>query len=150
MEVIIHPFCTYMHRNRPFRPTSALPMPSVGVPASPWMWAKARSKLGALIRPCGDGVVSNVARMGAFDLHGSNNPPLLHMHRNRNRPFRPTSALPMPSVGVPASPWMWAKARSKLEVKVEATVGVKVVFTKRVWRKFRFLKKPAYGMSASK
>jgi hypothetical protein len=39
-------------------------MPPVGVPASPWMWAKARSKLGALIRLCGDGVVSKVARMG--------------------------------------------------------------------------------------
>jgi hypothetical protein len=31
-----------------------------GVPASPWMWAKARSKLGAVIRLCGDGVMSNV------------------------------------------------------------------------------------------
>jgi hypothetical protein len=47
------------HRNGPFRLTTALQMPKVGVPASPWMWAKARSKLGALIRLCGDGVVSN-------------------------------------------------------------------------------------------
>jgi hypothetical protein len=87
-------------------------MPFVGVPASPWIWAKARSKLGALNRLCGDGLVSNVARMDGGVLHGSNNQPLLHSHRNR--PFRPTSALPMPSVGVPASPWVWAKVRSKL------------------------------------
>jgi hypothetical protein len=34
-------------------------MPPVGVSASLWVWAKARSKLGALIRLCGDEVVSN-------------------------------------------------------------------------------------------
>jgi hypothetical protein len=63
----IHPFfCTCIDRNGPFRPTTALQLPPVGVPALPWMWAKARSKLAALIRPCGDGVVSNVARMGSF------------------------------------------------------------------------------------
>ena len=50
----------HAHRTGPFRPTIALQMARVGVPASPWMWAKARSKLGALIRPCGDGVVLNV------------------------------------------------------------------------------------------
>jgi hypothetical protein len=38
-----------------------------GVPASPWMWAKARSKLGAVIRLlCGDGVMPNAAIMGVF------------------------------------------------------------------------------------
>jgi hypothetical protein len=37
--------------------------PPVGVPASPWVWANARSKLGALIRLCGDGPVSNEAKM---------------------------------------------------------------------------------------
>jgi hypothetical protein len=40
--------------------------PPIGVPASPWTWAKARSKLGALIRLCGDGAVSNEARMGSL------------------------------------------------------------------------------------
>jgi hypothetical protein len=45
------------HRTGLFRPTNAFQMPSVGVPASPWVWAKARSKLGALIRLCGDGAV---------------------------------------------------------------------------------------------
>ena len=54
------------HRTGLFRPTTALPTPPVGVPASPWMWAKARSKLGALIRLCGDGAVSNEATMGSF------------------------------------------------------------------------------------
>jgi hypothetical protein len=47
------------HRTGLFRPTTALPTPPVGVFASPWVWAKARSKLGALIRLCGDEVVSN-------------------------------------------------------------------------------------------
>ena len=70
------------YRNGPFRPTTAQQMASVGVPASPWMWAKARSKLAALIRPCGDGVVSNVARMGWCFLHG--NPPLLHVETDRS------------------------------------------------------------------
>jgi hypothetical protein len=45
-------------------------MPSVGVPASPWMWAKARSEQGALTRLCGDGVVSNEARNGVI-LYGN-------------------------------------------------------------------------------
>jgi hypothetical protein len=52
----------FLHTDRTglFRPTTALPTPPDGVPASPWMWAKARSKLvGALIRLCGDGAVSN-------------------------------------------------------------------------------------------
>jgi hypothetical protein len=81
----IHPFFIYIETDRPphhctadalrwrsrlamnvgdgykrtIRPTTALQMPKAGVPASPWMWAKARSKLGTLIRLCGDGVVSN-------------------------------------------------------------------------------------------
>jgi hypothetical protein len=46
--------------NGPFRPTTAFQMPSVGVPASPWMWAKAKSERGALIRLCGDGVVKSL------------------------------------------------------------------------------------------
>jgi hypothetical protein len=161
------------HRTGLFRPTTALPMPSVGVPASPWMWAKARSKLGALIRLsvrrrggvkrgenkwghpyftrkkhpsctqnravpthhrtpdaprwrsrlawmwakarsnlgalirlCGDGAVSNEAKMGSFYTEQSTPP------AHRTGLFRPTTALPTPPVGVPASPWMWAKARS--------------------------------------
>ena len=53
------------HRTGLFRPTTALPTPPVVVPASPWMWAKIRSKLGALIRLCGDGAVSNEAKMGS-------------------------------------------------------------------------------------
>ena len=56
----------HTHRTGPFRPPTALQMARVGVPASPWMWAKARSKLGALIRLCGDGVESNEARLGSF------------------------------------------------------------------------------------
>jgi hypothetical protein len=58
--------CTRVNKSTPpayrtglFRPTAGLPMPPVGVPASPWVWAKARSYLGALIRLCGDGAVSN-------------------------------------------------------------------------------------------
>jgi hypothetical protein len=54
------------HRTGLFRPTTALPTPPVGVPASPWTWAKARSQLGELIRLCGDGAVSNEAKWGHF------------------------------------------------------------------------------------
>jgi hypothetical protein len=92
----------HTHRTGLFRPTAALPTPPVGVPASPCTWAKARSKLGALIRLCGDGVVSNVARMGSFYTHGKKSTPPAH----RTGLFRPTTALPTPPVGVPASPWM--------------------------------------------
>jgi hypothetical protein len=61
------PLLLHTHRrNGPFRPTTAFQMPSVGVPASSWMWAKARSERGALIRLCGDGVVSNEARNGVI------------------------------------------------------------------------------------
>jgi hypothetical protein len=54
--------------------------------ASPWMWAKARSKLGALIRPCGDGVVLNVARMGSccMEIHP------FCIYIGTNGPFVPT------------------------------------------------------------
>jgi hypothetical protein len=38
------------HRTGPFGPTTALRMRKDGVPASPWMWAKARGELGAVIR----------------------------------------------------------------------------------------------------
>jgi hypothetical protein len=57
----------HTHRTGLFRPTTALPTPPVGIPASPWVWAKARSVLGALIRLCGDGAASNEAKMGSFD-----------------------------------------------------------------------------------
>ena len=99
------------HRTGLFRPTTVLPTPPVGVSASPWLWAKAISKLGALIRLCGDGAVSNEAKMGSFYLYTEiiSTPPA-----NRTGLFRPTTALQMPPVGVPASPWIWAKARSKL------------------------------------
>jgi hypothetical protein len=50
----MHPFHS-LDRTVPFRPTTALRVRKDGVPASPWMWAKARSKLGAVIRLCGDG-----------------------------------------------------------------------------------------------
>jgi hypothetical protein len=99
----------HTHRTGLFRPTTALLTPPVGVPASPWTWAKARSKLGALIRLCGDGAVSNEAKMGSFFARRKK-APLLHTHRTGL--FRPTTALPTPPVGVPASPWTWAKARS--------------------------------------
>ena len=77
----IHP--SSAHRTGPFRPTIALQMARVGVPASPWMWAKARSKLEALIRLCGDGVVSNEARIDRVILHG-NYSPLMHTHTHRH------------------------------------------------------------------
>jgi hypothetical protein len=83
-------------------------MPTVGVSASPWIWAKTRIKPAALIRQCGDGVVSNVARMGSFckdQIH----PFFLHIHKTG--PFLLTTALRMPTIGVPALPWIWAKAR---------------------------------------
>ena len=89
------------NRTGPFRPTTALQIPKAGVPASPWMWAKATTNLGAVIRLCGDGMVSNEARMGSIYLHG--NPPLLHTYRTTG-PFRPTTALQIPKAGVPASP----------------------------------------------
>jgi hypothetical protein len=100
------------HRTGLFRPTSALPTPPVGVPASPWMWAKARSKLGAMIRLCGDGAVSNEAKMGSslfFILHTRKK----HPSCTQNRAVPTHHRTPAP-VGVLASPWMWAKARSKL------------------------------------
>jgi hypothetical protein len=96
------------HRTGLVRPTTALPTPPVGVAASPWTWAKARSKLGALIRLCGDGAMSIEAKMGSFYTEKSTPP------AHRTGPVRPTTALPTPPVGVPASPWTWAKARSKL------------------------------------
>ena len=92
---IIHPSPLIMHKE----PDRSDPPPHsrwpelVGVPASPWMWAKARSKLGAVNRLCEDGVVSKEARMGvvmSIILHG--NPPLL-LHTHRTGPFRPTNAL---------------------------------------------------------
>jgi hypothetical protein len=76
------------HRNGPFRPTTAFQMPSVGVPASPWMWAKARSERGALIRLCGNGVVSNEARNGVihFTRKQINQPLPLHTETDRSDP----------------------------------------------------------------
>jgi hypothetical protein len=88
----------HTHRTGLFRPTTALPTPSVGVPASPWVWAKARSKLGALIRLCGDGVVSNEAKLGSFVLHGKKAAPLLHTEPGSSDPpphsRRPPLAFP--------------------------------------------------------
>jgi hypothetical protein len=96
------------HRTGLFRPTNALPTPPVGVPASPWVWAKARSERGALIRLCGDGAVSNEAKLGSFLFYAEKSTPPAH----RTELFRPTNAFPTPPVGVPASPLVWAKARS--------------------------------------
>jgi hypothetical protein len=95
------------HRTGLFRPTTALPTPPVGVPASPWMWAKARSKLGALIRL--GGVKRGENGVTIYYTREKSTPPA-----HRTGLFRPTTALPTPPVGVPASPWTWAKARSKL------------------------------------
>jgi hypothetical protein len=78
------------HRTGLFRPTTALPTPPVGVPASPWVWAKARSKLGTLIRLYGDGAMSNEAKLGSFYTEKA---PLLHTEPG-------------------CSDRMWAKARS--------------------------------------
>ena len=62
-----------LYRTGPFRHTNALHIPKAGVSASTWMWAKAATNLGAVIRLCGDGAVSNEARMddGADCLHGN-------------------------------------------------------------------------------
>jgi hypothetical protein len=57
------------HKTGPFGPTTALRVRKDGVPASLWMWAKARSKRGAVIRLCGDGVMPNAARMGSFCMY---------------------------------------------------------------------------------
>jgi hypothetical protein len=96
---------THTHRTGPFRPTTALSTPPVGVPASSWVWAKARSKLCALIRLCGDGAMSNERSNGVITTPA---------HTHRTGLFRPTTALPTPPVGVPASLGVWAKARGKL------------------------------------
>jgi hypothetical protein len=80
--------------------------------ASPWLWAKARSKLGAVIRLCRDGVMPNVAIMGVFCIEIIH--PSLCTYIETDRSFRPATALRMRKDGVPASPWLWAKARSKL------------------------------------
>jgi hypothetical protein len=203
--------------------TTALPTPPVGVPASPWTWAKARSKLGALIRlsvrrrggvkrgengwghftrkstppahrtgpfrlthhrtpdaprwrsrlalDVGEGqkqtrcidspVCAETGRCqtrrcnGVILLHGKKHPSCTQNraipthHRATDAPrwrsrlaldgvtppahrtglFRPTTALPTPPVGVPASPWTWAKARSKpgalIRLSVRRRGGVK-------------------------
>jgi hypothetical protein len=71
----------HTHRTGLFRPTTALPTPPVGVPASPWMWLKARSKLGALIRLCGDETRRQMRRNWGhlFDFTRKQ-APLLHTH----------------------------------------------------------------------
>jgi hypothetical protein len=71
----------------------------VGIPASPWMRAKARSELGALIRLCGDGVVSNEANMGSFYTREKHPSPA-----HRTGLFRPTTALPTPPLAFPPRP----------------------------------------------
>ena len=88
MEIHPSPLIHHAHRTGPFRPTAALQMARVGVPASPWMWAKATSKLGALIRLCEDRVVSNEARIvGSFCMeiiHAS--PLVMHTEPDRSDP----------------------------------------------------------------
>jgi hypothetical protein len=56
------------HKTGPCRPATALPIPSVGDSASPWMWAKARSKRGAVIRQCGDAERWNGGGSGRFGI----------------------------------------------------------------------------------
>jgi hypothetical protein len=79
----------------------------VGVHTLPWMWAKATSKRGALIRLCGDGVVSNDARNG-----------VIHFARKSTPSAQKPTVLTLPGapdvpVGVHTSPWMLAEATSK-------------------------------------
>jgi hypothetical protein len=56
------------HKTGPCRPATALPIPSVGDSASPWMRTKARSKRSTVIRLCGDGVRWNGAGSGRFGI----------------------------------------------------------------------------------
>jgi hypothetical protein len=84
---IKQPLLLHTHRNGPFRPTTAIQMSSVGAAASPWMWTKARSERGALIRLCGDGVVSNEARNGVI-LHGNQSTPSSAHTQKRTIPTR--------------------------------------------------------------
>jgi hypothetical protein len=85
------------HRTGLFRPTTALPTPPVGVPASSWVWVNAGSKLGALIRLCGDGAVSNEAKLGSFFTR-KKEAPLLHTEPGSSDPpphsRRPPLAFP--------------------------------------------------------
>jgi hypothetical protein len=55
------------------------------------MWAKARSKLGALIRPRGDGAVSNEAKMQSFTREKA---PLLHTEPGCSDPLPTTNRPP--------------------------------------------------------
>jgi hypothetical protein len=83
------------------------PHAPVGIPASPWMLAKVRSKRGALIRLCGDGVVSNDARNGVIHFARESTPSA------QKRTVPTLHGAPHAPVGIPASPWMLAKVRSK-------------------------------------
>ena len=62
--------CSYVHiyiyegKICRFRPKTTLQMPKASVPASPGMWAKAVHKLAAVIRHCGDRVMSKEVRRG--------------------------------------------------------------------------------------
>jgi hypothetical protein len=71
------------NRTLPTRPP--LPIPSVGDSASPWMWAKARSKRGAVIHLCGDAVRWNGGGIGSFFGIMENDP---FRSQNRTLPTR--------------------------------------------------------------
>jgi hypothetical protein len=51
-----------------------------------WTWAKARSKLGAVVQLCRDGVMPNAARMGSFCINIYGNAPLPHTELDRPNP----------------------------------------------------------------
>jgi hypothetical protein len=80
--VIVHGKITPpAHRTGLLRPTTALPTLPVGVPASPGMRAKARSKPGALIRLCGDGAVCQMRRKYMGSLYTRKNHPSCTQNR---------------------------------------------------------------------
>jgi hypothetical protein len=85
-------------RTGPSGPTTALRVRNDGVLASPWMWAKARSKLGAMLRLCKDGAMPNVAITGVFRIERMLNAPLPLTHRIG--PSGPTTALRVRKDGV--------------------------------------------------
>ena len=78
-------------------------MPKASVPASPGMWAKAAHRLAAVIRLCGDGVMSKEVKMGG----GGHS--IYSDLVDRTACSEPTNALHMPKASVPALPGMWVK-----------------------------------------
>jgi hypothetical protein len=95
--------------NGPSRPTTALRVRKDGVPASPWMWANARSKPGSVMRLCGDGVMPNAAIMGVFCIEL-----IMHPFHSQNWTVRTHHRTPGAQRWSSRMSWMWAKARSKL------------------------------------